>query len=277
MCRILATDLDGTLFYPKRKIRMIDKKNLAMLERHFSRGGKVILVTGRNVPFIRKVQKKLKHPVDIVSCSGAYVEANGEILNDEVLPSNIGRDIYKMISESFSAYAVSILGRNGSMGIHYHKIGLLKKFLFRFLYIFEGVYAEKHTRGEKKILSMIDDNLIYKLMFYFGVGEKGNQLARKAAEMIHAKYPDLELAIEKSMLEITNAGCQKAKGLERICEYYGYKKEQFVVIGDSENDVPMFLAFPNSVCMSHANEKVQQKAQHIVHHFDKVESYLKGE
>ena len=50
-----------------------------------------------------------------------------------------------------------------------------------------------------------------------------------------------------------------------------------MVIGDSENDVPMFQAFPNSVCMSHASAAIKKQAKYNVHHFDEVEKYLEGD
>ena len=48
MGKIIATDLDGTLFYPKDKNEMIYKPNLFFLQSFIDDGGKVILISGRS-------------------------------------------------------------------------------------------------------------------------------------------------------------------------------------------------------------------------------------
>ena len=47
MGKVIATDLDGTLFYPKRRVRMIKSKSLKFLRRHIDNGGRLVLVSGR--------------------------------------------------------------------------------------------------------------------------------------------------------------------------------------------------------------------------------------
>ena len=47
MIKVLATDLDGTLFYPKRKISLISGKNKKFLRKFVKEGKKVILVTAK--------------------------------------------------------------------------------------------------------------------------------------------------------------------------------------------------------------------------------------
>ena len=277
MRKVLATDLDGTLFYPKRKITLIAKKNYQMLERHLSNQGKVVIVTGRNVPFSKKVAQKLKHNIDIIACSGSYVEASGHVLKDEMLPGGVGKDIYHILETSMPGFVVSVLGKNGEMVIHYQRLGLLKTLVYSWVYFYQGVYAEKHVKGEKALQEMMNRNQVYKLLFYFGLGEKGHRKALKARDLLKEKYPKLEYAVEDSILEITQEGCQKAQGLEILCNYYKIRKEDVVVIGDSENDVPMFLDFPISVCMDHARDDVKKQAKYNVHRFDEVERYLEGD
>lgn len=58
MPKILATDLDGTLFYPKRRITMISKRNLKFIRDFVDNGNKLLIVSGRNVKFAKKVEKK---------------------------------------------------------------------------------------------------------------------------------------------------------------------------------------------------------------------------
>ena len=63
MIKALATDLDGTLFYPKRKLRLMRSKNVRFLKKLISQGKKVILVTGRN----RLVSSKVAELLSVVT------------------------------------------------------------------------------------------------------------------------------------------------------------------------------------------------------------------
>lgn len=55
MSKLIATDLDGTLFYPKKRIKMISKKSLNFLRQHIDNGGKLVLVSGRNSEYLKKL------------------------------------------------------------------------------------------------------------------------------------------------------------------------------------------------------------------------------
>ena len=57
MIRTIATDLDGTLFYPKRMFRLISTANRQFVRNASEAGKDVILVTGRNLFVPGKVKK----------------------------------------------------------------------------------------------------------------------------------------------------------------------------------------------------------------------------
>ena len=44
---VIATDLDGTLFYPKRPLHIIAKRNRVFLNRFTNDGGLLVLSTSR--------------------------------------------------------------------------------------------------------------------------------------------------------------------------------------------------------------------------------------
>ena len=59
MEKIIATDLDGTLFYPKDTKEMISKPNLFFLQNFIDNGGKTILISGRSHLYCQKTVKKI--------------------------------------------------------------------------------------------------------------------------------------------------------------------------------------------------------------------------
>ena len=82
MGKVIATDLDGTLFYPKRRVRLIKSKSLKFLRRHIDNGGRLVLVSGRNIDSAKMVIDKINRPLDAIGCNGSVFTINGEIIHD---------------------------------------------------------------------------------------------------------------------------------------------------------------------------------------------------
>ena len=59
MNKLLATDLDGTLFYPKEKKRMIEDSNLKVLRDFADEGNEVVIISGRSLNYCLKVKKRV--------------------------------------------------------------------------------------------------------------------------------------------------------------------------------------------------------------------------
>ncbi len=274
MRKVLATDLDGTLFYPKRRIGLIDKKNLSVIRKHLQCDGHVILVTGRNYPFIQKVIKKIGSSVDIIACNGAYIKAGNEVLKEQIIAKEESLAIFDLLTKKMDDFVVSFFGREGTMVMYRHGVSFFKNLLYLIVYNYQGTYAEKYLKGKKEILKLINTQGVFKILIYFGIGEKGRSNALKAAQIIKKALPNLEISIEGGSLEITDHDCNKAKGLELLCDYYGYSNDDIIVIGDSGNDVTMFDHYHHSFCMSHANKEVQEHATHVLDNFYEIESYL---
>lgn len=57
MNKIIATDLDGTLFYPKDRINIICKENLFFIQSFIDNGGKLVIVSGRSLLYGKKFKK----------------------------------------------------------------------------------------------------------------------------------------------------------------------------------------------------------------------------
>ncbi len=274
MRKVLATDLDGTLFYPKRRVRLIDKNNLRILKSHVANDGHLILVTGRNYPFINKVFKKIGTSVDIIACNGAFVKAGNKILKAQIIEKNICLGIYQLLVTEMNDFVISLFTKDGQMAMCSHGVSFFKNILYRIVYNYQGTYAEKYLKGKKKMLKTVQEHDVFKILLYCGIGEEGKENAQKIANAIKKAYPTLEIAVEGSAIEITAYKCTKAEGLAIICEHYGYQNDDLVVIGDSANDITMFDVYPNSVCMSHATKEVQEHAKYVVDNFYDVEQYL---
>ena len=66
MNKVLATDLDGTLFYPRDRKRMIRPKNLKCVRQIVDDGNELILISGRSYDFLKRVQQIIDRPCTFI-------------------------------------------------------------------------------------------------------------------------------------------------------------------------------------------------------------------
>lgn len=69
-------------------------------------------------------------------------------------------------------------------------------------------------------------------------------------------------------LDITLA--DKGKGLRKIAEYYGIRKEEIMVFGDNFNDIPMFRQAGIACAMRHSAPEVQKAADRVCGRVEEV-------
>ncbi len=82
---------------------------------------------------------------------------------------------------------------------------------------------------------------------------------------VEAAFPQLKLPMFAGMqgADIIEQEASKAKGLFRLCEYYGIPVEQTVAFGDSMNDYEIIQAAGTGVAMGNAVETLKQAADYV--------------
>ena len=104
---------------------------------------------------------------------------------------------------------------------------------------------------------------IYKITLAF---HKGRQQELEDSDFIKGLAEDLQVSEEcqflqeENCIQLTKKGTGKLEGVLRICERMGYKKQEVMVVGNSENDIPMLTYFPFSVAAKGSSEKVKKCA-----------------
>ncbi len=275
MTKLIATDLDGTFFYPKRKIGMIPRRSLKFVRKFINAGGKVLLVTGRSQFFTIHVEEKVGSSLDVIGMNGAYMLIDGEVREEHFLDPIVLK-LVEDIQTKFKLKGMMLLSKRYPLLIDGPDMSTLRKYGYRFYYWSQGVYAEDYLVSHSLFNSELKGNNVYKLMFYFGLTKTAMDLASEANKYIRTNYGDsLEASWTGGFIEITPKGCSKANGIKKYLAYKGLKEEEIVVVGDSGNDISMFNAFhERSFCMSHAPLKVKKYAKHIIRRFHELQAYL---
>lgn len=276
MIKVIATDLDGTLFYPREVRTMIPKANIELLKKFKDDGGRIVLVSGRSYFYAEKVIERLGFMVDSICCNAAVIHHGGELLEEHFLPINFP-EILKEIEESFLVRGQAIMSKDVPVVMRVTRRSHFKNFFLRLFYATQGVYKEKIVMNPDVWDEELNKGQIYKFMLYFGSGKKSKRRAEAANEYLNKKYPMLTTAFTSGSIEITAKNASKAEGLAKYCQMYGINADEVIVCGDSGNDISMFQAFPtHSFVMKHAWPSVKKHARHEIRRVSELGPYIES-
>jgi len=83
-------------------------------------------------------------------------------------------------------------------------------------------------------------------------------------ERLTARFPELRFVMPSNdvpLIDILPASWDKGKGVLALAEAMGIAADEVAVFGDSENDLAMIRAIPNSVAVANAATEVQEAAR----------------
>lgn len=275
MRKVIATDLDGTLFYPRRKIGMIPWRNLKFCRKLINDGNELVLVTGRSHFYTMLVEEKIESSLDVIGMNGAFIIVDGQIKDEHFLDKEV-LELYKDITTRFNILGCMIMSKRYPLLITGPHFNWVKRLFYRIYYWTQGVYAEKFLLSRSLFQKELRSGRVYKLMFFFGLGKDGHEKANKANKYIREHYGDsFEASWSHLFIEITPKGCSKGESLKKYQKYKGVSDENIYVVGDSGNDISMFKEYyENSFCMKHSSPAVKKYAKHILRRFYDLQAYL---
>jgi len=275
MKKIIATDLDGTLFYPKRLVAMISDRNKTFVRDYIDSGGKVIIVSGRNHFFATKVVEKIQRPLDIISCNSAYISCDNKVIREVFLPKDRMLEIIEDINRDYDPAGYLLMSKDQNLVTYDRHRSHIKNIGNRVYYLMQGAYREPYINDKATFDEEMAKGQVYKLMVYFGLSKKSQKRAREANKQLREKYPEIEASWIGMFIEITPQGCSKAEGIKFYLDYLKRSYDDVMVVGDSGNDISMFTTFEHSFCMKHAHQSVRKYAKHGIRHFSDLENYVK--
>lgn len=275
MNSVIATDLDGTLFYPKKRIRMLPKKTEAFLTRYVEDGGRLLLVSGRNKHITGKFLKKTGIPADFVGCNGSIVMSQGKIIKATPFEREYLKKLLSDIRRDYDPPMVLLMSKRQNLVFTETGVSHMTNFLYFLYEITLGTYRDPFVRSDKIFNDEIETGDVYKVMVLFGLTKKKINQAKEANKDLRSKYPGAEFSWINQFIEISPQGCSKKEGVEFYLDYNKIPRDNVLVVGDSGNDISMFEAWKeNSFCMAHSRAEVQKHARHIIKNFYDLESYV---
>lgn len=279
MIRTIATDLDGTLFYPKRKIKLLSSKNTKFLRSFVAnKNNYLILVSGRNTTLINKISKKVKQKdISMVGCNGSVIYRGDKMIHEEPIPKDDVRLIFQKLKAEKHVKGVICMTNKKRMMVAPNNVNYFVTVIARIAMMLQGAYREKYSYSEKYLERALEDDEVrfYKVMPIYGFGKKAHELARIECEKLNKEVGDkFDIHYSASSVEIMKKGVNKANALKMLLNMLELEESETAVIGDSGNDIPLFEAFENSFCMEKAPSQVKSKAKHIVKGVYEIEKFL---
>ena len=275
MVKVIATDLDGTLFYPKRRISMIAKKNKKFLYRFIDDGGKLALVSSRSDNFRKKIAKHFDRPFDFIGAEGCFITIDDQMKEETFFPQDLLRELIPYIREKYAPWIFMLTSKNRPFVVARSGVKRIVTAIYFLYMFFQGAYKEKGVRSDYVFFDEINKGEVYKLMLFVGFTKKQKLMSKKLCEEINAKYDSIEAHWLGEVAEITPKGCTKAEGLAKYLDYLKINHDNVLVVGDGGNDVPMFDRFhEHSYAMSHAHLSVKSHASATIKHFHDLEDEL---
>ena len=248
-CKLICTDIDGTLLDTNHQISAENKRVIA---KAYQKGITIALCSGRKASSLEHLQKELGIHGPLGCYSGALVVDEGKILASHPISWENAQKILAFVEgkglESFiytdrrwyvhretpwMAYETSVSKTEGKV------------------VPFDQLPNHCTNSGETpyKILCM----------------SKDIEVVLQLESLLKQKFSSL-LNIYRSgsiYLEISAKDVDKGHALEAICEAYGYDTSQAMAIGDYYNDLGMLKVAGYSVAMADAPDDVKIHAQRV--------------
>ncbi len=275
MPKLLAVDLDGTLFYPKRRQTLITNANVQFLRDLIDAGHRVIFVTSRNREFVEKTAARIERSVDAVCINGAQIILGGQLVRDETIHGERAFEIFAHMSRYDAQPLAWFLDNHRYQNLLFNNgVSWLTSQFFKYYYKSLGAYRQNYLADDDVFLSEIKKGDVYRMLMYFGIGKRRENIAKNVNKYMRETFPDIECSWIHTVVEIAPRDCHKAAALEYIIARESIARDDVYVVGDSGNDISMFQAFQkNSYCMDHAHNSVKKFAKHTikrVHHLRAV-------
>ena len=237
---IISFDLDQTLLdhsiyrIPESALKAVEK----LRERFY-----IVLSTGRDMDnYYSREYKEQVGPDAIIHMNGTKITVGDKMIYDHEMDRELLERIFSYADKAGYAVGVTI----GDEDYYLHQEIVRAMDLERW-----GECGRKFRDAWK----LLDGRV--RTLAYIGRDE--------GAKDLEAHFPELKclLFAGKRGADVVEKEASKAKGLQRLCDYYGYSMKDVIAFGDSMNDYEMICQAGLGIAMGNAIEELKEVADYI--------------
>lgn len=248
--KIVFLDLDGTLL---NSDSAVSDENLQSILKAKEKGIKVLFATGRSTWSVTKLLEDVLQKHNISLYPGVYLngcvayDENGSVLLQKLLSPDVVKDVLSFVKEHNLLKYVVWYDINKNYCVEHNE------------YV-DHVVKLKDTEPELIKEEDIEKLGVYKILFCIE-----NTMFKEIFELCKKKFANKANVSNSlhSYIEIFDMSTNKAKGIEKICEYYNIDMNSALVCGDGENDIEMLNGVKYSVAVANAAPTAKKVANYI--------------
>ncbi|MCF0134327.1 MAG: HAD family phosphatase [Blautia sp.] len=253
--RAIALDMDGTVLNTDK---VIDPVTTKAIHEALAKGKEVIFCTGRSYVEMTEVLKEFPEMHYLCGESGALVydlKADRPLACHTMEPK-VFLSLMEISKErNLMPYFFSE-GRDFAQSSHFaqldrYQMGEYSDLMGPVVTLSEDIYATAKERCGK----------IEKLLLLHTSPE---QRAETLSIVKQNGIPAAFVYAERSSLECSAVGINKASGLKTLCEKLNITMDQIIMVGDGDNDLAALKASGLPIAMGNANENVKKTAHVVV-------------
>jgi len=278
MIKLIATDLDGTLFYPKRRFTLMTRRNKKFLRDFYKSGGEIILVTGRSKRVPDKVANRLDIKASVLGCNGAFFYEDNTYKYDHPINQQLFLKVYMKLRRNYGIIGWLLLDNTDKMKVSAPTTSSMVIMFARLLNKFNFSYAERYVMGETQFLDAVSQGKCYKLMPVFGLGKRGEEKAKAAQIALLDTFGDrLDITLAGVSLEITLKGINKGNALKDYLKLKNIKEDEVIVVGNADNDISMLSQFKYSFAMKSGEANAKRVSNYLVDEVSDIRDFIMDE
>ena len=248
MIKLIAIDLDGTLFDSKKNISIENKKAIAKAK---AMGIKVVIATGRPISGAMPVLEALiltskDDYAFIYNGSKVFNVGTGEIVFSSTIN---GADVKDLYNESLR------------LGTHFHAFRKNEELITSKHNPYTDVEATiNHIEDILTDINSLNDND----EFLKAMMVDKDEVVTNAINNINPKFTEKYSMVRsaKIFLEFLNKNTHKGHAVEALASYLGIDMSETMAIGDAGNDLPMILCAGIGVAMENSFPEIKEKAKY---------------
>ena len=259
MIKLIAFDLDGTVFDDHKRIRPATRR---MLEKAAGRGIEIVPATGRPYKGLCSEVERLRGVRYVLTTNGGgiYERETGACIYQDCMRLE---ELLSLLSRLDELDVMADAFVQGDSYMTRSKVPLIdridgpeeiKDYIRRSRTVVEDQVATLRERG--------DD--VEKLTINFASDGSGRRIDYDKAWRILEDFSGFHpVSGGMKNIEVTAEGVSKASALLWLGEYLGIKPEEMIAFGDSGNDIDMLQAAGIGVAMGNAEEEAKAAADFV--------------
>lgn len=245
MYKLVVLDVDDTIVTMEKSI---SAATIEAIKKAQSRGVQVTLASGRMHQAMLSTAKKLDIKLPLISCNGAMIRAEEQVLSCDMLDKNIAKEVIEFFENKNKVLQL------------YTKEGVYSKEKCERTWMLEQGEGVPCNVIEPAVYNDFYQNDLLKLLIRL----KKDEVSFYRENVEAAFGSKVSAAVSHNVyFEITNKGVNKGKAVAWLAQKLGFERDEVVAIGDSHNDQKMLEWAGLGIAMGNASTEAKEAADKI--------------